>query len=537
MEWWRRLLLWFHNIFMNKRVEKKEHPPPLKPKRIRSKESRERFLRRRAEKRAKDGLVPSQQRLLEEQTNRVEDMAEMAEVGARKGGKPEEEVNPSPLFPCSSDSLPHNEFIEKSEDETSAQNISEERSTAQKEPLKPLSRENIPAWIDDSYPDDCYFQNANGEIFIVCDDSDESSEDSDESSEDSDSYYQNAFWEEYHSEDELSSSKEDEKPGVVLQPIQPDIKATPAENDCQEPPNLFGPPSSIVERATTPKESPIQDRCHLGEAEWLYDEWATEETMQLLSGELGGPNLLQNLFGRTREGALMGKYMVRSKGGACDDDPNICKVCKRSFQRLLKHLASSADCAQEYDLQKMHEENKAKSAAKGVESKRNKRKAERAEDEPAFKAKAAAQRTNHRQVERAENEPAFKAKAAAQKKINDNALRAKDEEGFRSKVAAKKTNQRDVSRAQNEEEFKAKRAVEKQHEREALRAQNEEEFKAKRAAQEKKRQDSLREKDEPRLKQEAAVKKKNQREVLRTENEAKLRGKWAAEKKISEIGR
>ena len=419
----------------------------------------------------------------------------------------------------------------------SDQNISEERSTAQKEPLKPISRENIPTWIDGSYPDDSYFQNAKGEIFIVCDDSDESSEDSDESSEDSDSYYQNAFWEEYHSEDELSSSKEDEKPGVVLQPIQPDIKATPAENDCQEPPNLFGPPSSIVERATTPKESPIQDRCHLGEAEWLYDEWATEETMQLLSGELGGPNLLQNLFGRTREGALMGKYMVRSKGGACDDDPNICKVCKRSFQRLLKHLASSADCAQEYDLQKMHEENKAKSAAKGVESKRNKRKAERAEDEPAFKAKAAAQRTNHRQVERAENEPAFKAKAAAQKKINDNALRAKDEEGFRSKVAAKKTNQRDVSRAQNEEEFKAKRAVEKQHEREALRAQNEEEFKAKRAAQEKKRQDSLREKDEPRLKQEAAVKKKNQREVLRTENEAKLRGKWAAEKKISEIGR
>ena len=125
MEWWRRLLVWFQSIFMNKRVEKKEHPPPLKPKRIRSKESRERFLRRRAEKR--------QQRLLEEQTNRVEDMAEMAEVGASQGGKPEEEVNPSPLFPCSSDSLPHKELIEKSEDETSAQNISEERSAAQKE--------------------------------------------------------------------------------------------------------------------------------------------------------------------------------------------------------------------------------------------------------------------------------------------------------------------------------------------------------------------------------------------------------------------
>ena len=88
---------------------------------------------------------------------------------------------------------------------------------------------------------------------------------------------------------------------------------------------------------------------------------------------MGGPNLLQNLFGRTREGALIAEdkpSLMRTRGGALEDDPNICKVCKRSFQRLLKHLASSADCAQEYDLQKMQEENKAKSAAKKVESKR-----------------------------------------------------------------------------------------------------------------------------------------------------------------------
>jgi hypothetical protein len=40
---------------------------------------------------------------------------------------------------------------------------------------------------------------------------------------------------------------------------------------------------------------PTQDCCYSDEAEELYDEWATEETMQLLSGELGGPNLLQKL--------------------------------------------------------------------------------------------------------------------------------------------------------------------------------------------------------------------------------------------------
>ena len=342
-------MVWFHIIFTNKSVEKRAHPPPLKPKRIRRKEEkRERKLQRRAEKREKALQVPPEQRLLEEQANRVEEMADRAEVGASQGGKPEEEVNPSPLFPCTSDSLSHKEVIEKSEDETSDQNISEERSTAQKEPLKPLSRENIPTWIDDSYPDDRYFQNVNGEIFIVCDDSDESSEDSDKSSEDSDSYYQNAFWEEYHTEDELSSSEEDEKPDEVLQPIQTAIKATSAEKD--QPPATVLPshtPASLLPYDSRffidPKDVPFEEQCFEDEADKLYDEWATQKTMQLLSGESGGPNLLQNLFGRTREGALM----VRSRGGAVEDDPNICKVCRRSFQRLLKHLGSSAERTKE----------------------------------------------------------------------------------------------------------------------------------------------------------------------------------------------
>ena len=136
-------MVWFHIIFTNKSKEKRAHPPPpLKPKRIRRKEEkRERKLQRRAEKREKALQVPPEQRLLEEQANRVEEMADRAEVGASQGGKPEEEVNPSPLFPCTSDSLSHKEVIEKSEDETSDQNISEERSTAQKEPLKLLSRD------------------------------------------------------------------------------------------------------------------------------------------------------------------------------------------------------------------------------------------------------------------------------------------------------------------------------------------------------------------------------------------------------------
>ena len=267
MEWWRLLLVWFHSIFTNKRVEKKEHPPPLKSKRIRSKESRERYLKRRAEKREKDRLV---QRLLEDkQTNRVEEIADWAEVGASQGGKPEEDtlVNPS-LFPCSSDSLSH-------------------------------------------------------------------------------------------------------KPS-----------------------------------------------------------------------------------------------MVRSRGGALEDDPNICKVCKISFQRLLKHLGSSADCAQEYDLEKLKKESKAKSDAKRETNRKNKREAERAEDEPAVKKKAAVVKKGQRDALRAQNEEEFKAKRAAQEKKRQDALREKDEPRLKQEAAVKKKNQREVLRTEDEAKLRGKWAAEKKNQRE-----------------------------------------------------------------------
>ena len=118
-------MVWLYSIFTNKIEEKRAHPPPLKPKRIRRKEEkRESKLQRRAKKREEALQVPPEQRLLEEQAKRMEEMADWdirwAEVGASQGGKPEEDtlVNPS-LFPCSSDSLSHKEFFDKSEEETS----------------------------------------------------------------------------------------------------------------------------------------------------------------------------------------------------------------------------------------------------------------------------------------------------------------------------------------------------------------------------------------------------------------------------------
>ena len=91
-------MVWFHSIFTNKSVEKRAHPPPsLKPKRIRRKEEkRESKLQRRAKKREEALQVPPEQRLLEEQAKRMEEMVDWdirwAEVGASQGGKPEEEV-------------------------------------------------------------------------------------------------------------------------------------------------------------------------------------------------------------------------------------------------------------------------------------------------------------------------------------------------------------------------------------------------------------------------------------------------------------
>ena len=125
MELWTRLVVWFHSIFTNKSVEKRAHPPPLKPKRIRRKEEkRERKLQRRAEKREEVLQVPPEQRLLEEQAKLIEEVADRdsrwAEVEESQGGKPCEDTLTNPFHPLhSSDSLSHKQFCEPSEDEAS----------------------------------------------------------------------------------------------------------------------------------------------------------------------------------------------------------------------------------------------------------------------------------------------------------------------------------------------------------------------------------------------------------------------------------
>ena len=74
---------WFLIIFTNKSLEKRAHPPPLKPKRIRRKEEkRESKLQRRADKREKALQAPPEQRLLEERAQR---MVEMADWDSRRG--------------------------------------------------------------------------------------------------------------------------------------------------------------------------------------------------------------------------------------------------------------------------------------------------------------------------------------------------------------------------------------------------------------------------------------------------------------------
>ena len=364
-----------------------------------------------------------------------------------------------------------------SEDEASDQNISEERSTAQKKPLKPISIENIPTWIDDSYPSDSYFQNANGEIFIVCDDSDKSSEDSDPFADDSDqcyddNYYQNAFWEEYHSEDELSSSEEDEKPDVVLQPIQPAIKATAAEKD--KLPAAILPsrtPASILPYDSRfikdPKDVPFEEQCFEDEIDELYDEWATEQTMQLLSGEWGGPNILESVFGRNRDGTLLSEKLPRARGGAIEDDLTTCKVCRKSFKRLLKHLNMSECCAQQYDnIDDLRREANASTAGKRNANRAAKREALRAADEPSFKAMRADEKQTGRDALREKDEPTFKAMRAAEVQATRDALREKDEAALKVKMAAEKQAERDKLRAKDEAALKKKMAEEKRKQRE-----------------------------------------------------------------------
>ena len=117
--------MWFLSIFTSKSVEKRAHPPSLKPKRIRRKEEkRERKLQRRVEKREKTLEVPPEQRLLEEQAKIIEEVADRdsrwAEVEESQGGKPDEDTLANPSHPLhSSDSLSRKEFCEPSKDEAS----------------------------------------------------------------------------------------------------------------------------------------------------------------------------------------------------------------------------------------------------------------------------------------------------------------------------------------------------------------------------------------------------------------------------------
>ena len=122
--------MWFYSIFTNKSMEKRALPPPLKPKRTRRKEEkRQTKMQRREEKREKARQVPPEQRLLEEQAKRMEEMAEWdrrwAEVGASQAGKPDDDtLANSSLFPNSSEDLSHKEFFVTSKDETS-ENVEE----------------------------------------------------------------------------------------------------------------------------------------------------------------------------------------------------------------------------------------------------------------------------------------------------------------------------------------------------------------------------------------------------------------------------
>ena len=214
--------------------------------------------------------------------------------------------------------------------------------------------------------------------------------------------------------------------------------------------------------------------------------------MKLLAGDFGGPNILESVFGRTREGELIEKVkpsspsgLPRTRGGAIDNESTYCKVCLRPFQRLLKHLGSSPNCAKEYDMEKLRKEIKEKQHVTKMEGQKNKRKAERAENEEEFKAKRASEKSREREL-----------------------LREKNEEELKATMASEKYRQREILREKNEEEFKAKRASEKNRERELLREKNEEEFKRKRAAEERKRQQTLRTKDEEGLKKRPLEKRK-----------------------------
>ena len=271
VEWWTHLVVWFHSIFTNKSVEKRAHPPPsLKPKRIRRKEEkRESKLQRRAKKREEALQVPPEQRLLEEQAKRMEEMVDWdirwAEVGASQGGKPEEDLVKPSLIPCSSDNLSHKEFFDKSEEETS-EDVQENSfksshlitpsvfSKGQRLRHKEEKRESKRQKRGERKERAAKRATRGGALL--------------------------------EKENPLCQTPLPRTRGCVLEDEttvcnkterrkrKRQRRAERKEKECQAPPHS--------------KECSTQDMCHSDEADKLYDERAIENTMQLLSGELGG---------------------------------------------------------------------------------------------------------------------------------------------------------------------------------------------------------------------------------------------------------
>ena len=83
-----------------------------------------------------------------------------------------------------------------------------------------------------------------------------------------------------------------------------------------------------------------------------------------------------------------------------------CIGCKRSFQRIRRHLASSPSCKEHYNMQELKK--------KSNECKRlfmqKQRLAKRDQDEPALKGKWADEKRSQREAERDQDESALKGK-------------------------------------------------------------------------------------------------------------------------------
>ena len=234
------------------------------------------------------------------------------------------------------------------------------------------------------------------------------------------------------------------------------------------PMSAFPPKKTITSKEVMKRgESPPRDSCHSDEIDKLYDEWATEKTMQLLSGELGGPNLLQNLFGRTRDGALIEEKkssLQRTRGGATGDDSNIgqstqsvspaksteqCKVCHWEGKSLMAHLRNrSLRCSDAYDMMAEREKRAKKTNAAKCKTSREKKKAENPEKLHADEAKRKGKsRTAHAQSERESREK----------------KKAENPEKFRTDHARSERESREKKKEENPEKLHADEAAKQQN--------------------------------------------------------------------------